>query len=266
MSLENNDGMEVVRTEVRKYFMGNNRWLPIILILVGIPLCFIVIGYFLILIGIGMIIYDIFAGNYAGQEQVDQAVQTEVERLSKRGMEKLNLIAEDTNLVSPICLRGFGVAPDANLGTTVQEMASTRGILGFLNNLKKNTTNDPVEAYRIGSDERLRSMLLSVTTFMFTEDQLLVYSGNVDISTSKIYNEQTSEIFYKDISSVDTFEVLSKQFNPKKKSFLYYTRESIALYGNGIKNVYSFRDIDGNSVLNNQFVAMKNLIRDKKKA
>ena len=256
--------VETVRSNVRRYFFGPSKTLPMALIVIGFFTMFIMIGFVLIAVGVTVLIINAFTGNYNGQEEADQAVRVETNRLYQRGIEKLNLITEDVGLIEPICLQGFGVEPDANLGTTENDVMPKKGLRGFFSNLKKTATLDPVDLYKIGSDDVLRSMLISVTLFMFTENQMMVYSGNVDISTSKIYNEKTSEIFYKDITSIDTLEVLSKQFNPKKKNFTYFTRESIVLSGNGIGNVYSFRAMGDNSYINNQFTAMKNLIREKK--
>lgn len=256
-----------MRKQVRQYFFGKTKILPAILIVLGI--IFMVVpplGICLLLVGIVMLIISLVGGSYEGQGEVDSAVAQETARLSKRGMDKLGLVAEDTSLITPICLTGFGVTPDANLGTTEKEFMKTKGIIGFFSKAGKSKTDDPVELYKIGSDDVLRSMLISVTVFAFTEEQMLVYSGNVDISTSTIYDEFTSEIFYTDIASIDTFETLSKQWNPKKKKFTYFTKESIAVIGNGISDKYSFRVLNGETYVNQQFMAMKNLIREKKKA
>jgi hypothetical protein len=121
-------------------------------------------------------------------------------------------------------------------------------------------------AYRIGDDERVRSMLLEVDTYYFTETQVLLYSADVDISTGLIYHEQTSEVFYEDIEGIEFEQKLFKVYNPKKKKYINKKRENMVLYLGGCSLSSSVNMDVGETYMDSQkqFAAMRNLIREKK--
>lgn len=264
------------RKNVRNYFM-KGRILPAVLIIIGIILSFTGIGA---IVGIPLIIAGIVIavkGVSAAEAEVDQATQFEVANLKERGMKKLNVISEQINLVKPIVIYGAGESPDSNLGATASKR--NRGTSVWLKVLlfpitilvaifsifkKKEINIDPIERYKIGSDTKLRYMLLQVTVFAFTEHQLLIYSGNVDISTGIVYDETTAELFYTDISNIATNEELTKYFH--KNRFIYKKREYVVINGNGMNYVASFTSdvAEGQSRIDNEFAGMRNLIREKK--
>lgn len=258
---------------VRKYFMSNRGW-PWVLIIVGIPLI-AVMGLGLILIIVGLVM--LFRESYAGESSVDQAWNRQIEILRSRGMDKLNMIQEQTSLIEPIVLVGWGASPDETFEAAKMEAQNRKssrfslfGWIGGLFGLFKKedgTEMDPQEVYKIGSDERLRSMLLEVSMFVFTESQVLMYRGDADISTGLVYREATSECFYKDIEAINFVESLYKVFNRKKKKYVNKKRESFILYMGGCNFSASLcSGVEEHSVLDNQFTAMRNLIRDKKNA
>lgn len=186
---------------IRKWFKGEAGGIlwSILLIIIGIP--FIPIGVGVIMIVIGTIRL-ISAFGVKDSRIVDEAWNTYVNILSNRGMDKLNLIEEQVNLIEPVVLVGAGASPDGTFALA-RDSVSKKGI-GFkvlakiFSRRKKNGTElDPYEAKRIGKDNILRSMLMEVTVFRFSEEQLLVYTGNIDISTGIIYDEDTKELFSK---------------------------------------------------------------------
>ena len=59
-------------------------------------------------------------------------------------------------------------------------------------------------------------MLMEVSTFVFTDTQILMYVADVDISTGLIYREETSECFYQEVEAMNFRESLYKVFNRKK--------------------------------------------------
>lgn len=257
---------------IRKYFMGNRKW-PWILVIAGIPLiAFMGLGLILIIVGIVLLLRE----SYAGEESVDQAWNKQVGILRTRGMEKLNMIQEQTSLIDPIVLIGWGESPDGTFEAAKMESKNRRsgfslfgwiGALASLFRKEDGTEYDPQEIYKIGSDERLRSMLLEVSMFVFTDSQVLMYRGDVDISTGLVYRESTSECFYKEIEAINFVESLYKVFNRKKKKYVNKRRESFILYMGGCNFSASLcSGIEEDSVLDNQFTAMRNLIRDKKNA
>ena len=216
-------------------------------------------------------------GVSVAEAEVDQATQCEIDNLKERGMKKLNVISEQINLIKPIVIYGAGVSPDSYLGSASSKKNRGASVLlkllvlpitilvAIFSIFKKKEINiDPIERYKIGSDTKLRYMLLQVTVFAFTEHQLLIYSGNVDISTGIVYDETTAELFYTDISNIATNEELTKYFH--KNRFIYKKREYVVINGNGMNYVASFTSdvAEGQSRIDNEFAGMRNLIREKK--
>lgn len=255
---------------VRKYFLSN-RVLPWVLIIVGIPfICMMGLGLILIIVGIILLMKE----SYAGESSVDQAWRKQADRLEARSMEKLNLIQEQTSIIDPVTLIGFGASPDDSFSNARAESQARRGrrfsLFGWISALFKKadgTEYDPEEVYKIGSDDRIRSMLMEVSTFVFTDTQILMYVADVDISTGLIYREETSECFYQEVEAMNFRESLYKVFNRKKKVYVNQKRESFVLYMGGCSFCASLGASGENeSVLADRFTAMRNLIRDKKNA
>lgn len=255
---------------VRKYFL-NNRVLPWVLIILGIPfITMLGLGLILIIIGIVML----FRESYAGEASVDQAWRNQIERLEARSLEKLNLIHEQTSIIDPVTLVGFGEGPDSTFTAAKAESKARRGhrfglfrwIFSFLKKAD-GTELDPEEVYKIGSDDRLRSLLLEVSTFVFTDTQVLMYRADVDISTGLIYRELTSECFYQEIEAMNFTESLYKVFNRRRKKYVNQKRESFVLYMGGCSFSASMgAGGENESVLAEKFTAMRSLIREKKHA
>ena len=257
------NGINTVNRSIRRYFGMSGMLLAIGFIIVGIVLILTMIGaiFGIIAIVIGVVIF--FSSGYAGEKEADEAARREIERLKARGIDKLYGESEDIGLIEPVVVTGFGASPDASLSVKESDVAK-RGLFGFMK--KPKSSFDPEEWYRVGSDDVIRSMLIQVTVYAFSEDQLFLYIGNVDISTGAIYNEGVSEIYYRDISSINMSQELSKIYNRKKKKFRYYVREYINILGSGISYTTSVRNMLGNSVTEQEFMGMKHLIRDKKKS
>lgn len=256
------NGINGVDRRIRKYFGMTGVLLAIGLIIAGIILLCTVVGaiFGIILIVVGIVV--MFSSGYAGEKEADEATRREIERLTSRGIDKLYGESEDIGLIEPVIVTGFGASPDASLSLTEKDM----GRKGFFSFMKPPTSFDPEEWYRVGSDDLVRSMLLQVTVYAFSDEQLFLYIGNVDISTGAIYNEGVSEIYYRDISSINMSQELSKIYNRKKKKFRYYVREYINIRGNGMSYSTSVQNVLGRSVTEQEFMGMKHLIRDKKKS
>ena len=229
-------------------------------------------GIGLVMIVVGLIF--LLKTDYTGEASVDQAWNNQVEVLTQRGMDKLNLIDDQVSLIDPVVLIGLGASPDSSFAAAKAEIDTknaSKSLFGSIFSLFKKkkpngTEADPVEAYKIGSDERLRSMLLEVTVYRFTESQILIYCGDVDISTGLVYKEYTSEAFYQDIEAMNFNQSLYKVFNRKKKQYVNKVTESLELMLGGCTLRSSINTEVGASVIDTQFAAMRNLIRDKKNA
>ena len=262
------------RKAIRKYFLAQ-RILPIVLICIGIPTVFIGIGFVFIIVGIVLM----FRTSFSGEDAVDRAVDRQIKVMKKRGMKKLNLIQDEVSLIDPVVLIGIGESPDKSFNEAREAAGSNKkhrsifsvfnifNIFRLFSKKKSNgTENDPVEALRIGSDDCLRSLLLEITVFLFTEQQVLMYRGDVDISTGLVYTEMTAECFYQDIEGMNFAQSVYKVFAPKKKKYMNKIMESFTLYMGGCKFSASMNTEMNNSMVDNQFAAMRSLIRDKKNA
>ncbi len=231
----------------------------------------------LILIGLlAMLVQAIMAlfGNFAHEDEVDAAWANQKEVLRKRGLEKLNIVQEQMNLIDPLVLVGFGAAPDATFAIAkdgAAKMKNRKGILATLSRLfggKKGTGTeyDPVNCWKIGSNGRIRSLLQEISVYAFTEDQVLMYSGDVDISTGLVYNEYTAECFYKDIEGIRLSENVYKVLNAKKRRYENRLTNEFILYLGGCSFQCSVNNEIDSSVGEGQFAAMRSLIREKKNA
>lgn len=268
--------------KIRKYFLSQSL-IPILVIILGFLIMavlgtqrnggiFIGIGFIVVCVGIVLK----FIPNFSGEDEVDRAVNRQIKILKKRGMQKLNLIQEQVDLIDPIVLVGVGASPDssfdaARIAIQAKKSKKFKGIFRifnvftlFFHRKSKGTEDDPVVAMRIGSDDNLRSMLLEVSVYMFSEEQILMYCGDVDISTGLVYSERTTECFYKDIEGMDFSQSLYKGFSQKHKRYINKIMENFTLYLGGCNFSASMNSEMNNSKMDNQFSAMRNLIRDKK--
>jgi hypothetical protein len=262
---------------IRGWFQVKAPKWPLLISLLG--LCLIgtgIPGVILIIVGIALYIYLIVTRSTAGQQEVDAAWNRQISVLSSRALAKLNLIDDQTSLIDPVVTVGYGSAPDTSFAASKSDAASRKGLLKsifgstlgrLIGSMSKNGTElDPYEAYRIGDDEGIRSMLLEVNTYYFTDTQVLLYSADVDISTGLIYHEETSEVFYEDIEGIEFEQELFKVYNTKKKKYINKKRENMVLYLGGC-NLKSSVNMDVNDTYmdsHRQFAAMRNLIREKK--
>jgi hypothetical protein len=122
---------------------------------------------------------------------------------------------------------------------------------------------------KLGSDNGVRVSLPSITVYMFGDDQLYVYYQYLDLVTGRIFYEGVNEYFYEDIVAVTSSQEARKIF--KRCGFLNlflksidYLRESITVVSSGCMHSESYIVDMGNSLLDTQFVGMRNLIRQKK--
>ena len=212
-----------------------------------------VIAVLVFLAAIGLTIYIRFTG--AGKNNVDMATQNSIEMLKARAFSKFNVDSEQVAEVEPIKVAGVGASPDGlGVGAALK--------FKHLNTMAKIFTKDPVEAYRIGMDGVPRYLLVQATVYAFTDTQLLVYSGNVDISTGTIYEESVAEIFYKDVNGVTQLDQL-KKFKAGIFRKQYYNLKYVDFNVCGITKTASF---DSRFAPNAEasLAGMESYIREKK--
>ena len=217
-------------------------------------------GILLIAVGIGGKIYA-KSKLEDNVEEIEQAWNTYVDILSKRGMQKLNLIQEEVALIEPVVLVGAGESP--NNSYEISNGKAKNGNLQIL--LSASNDNDPIEKYKIDKYGILRSLLLQVSVYMFSGNQVFVYVGNVDISTGLIYKEGSSEVFFQDIEGFAFNQEILKVYNERNKVRESKVMETFVLYLAGCKLKSSvLLQSNDMSVVENQLTGMRSLIRDKK--
>ena len=204
-------------------------------------------------VSLGITIYTRVVGS--GKENVDEAMQKSFAMLEKRVLHKLNVDMEQISEVEPIVIGGMGLSPDE-----ISDGTATKHKL--IAKFGKIFTKDPVEGYRLGIDGVPRYSLVQTTIYAFTDSQLLVYSGNMDIATGAVYKESADEIFYKDINSIAREEVMKKiKIGIFKKR--YYTVKYVTFDVCGIQKRVSFDSrITPNAEAS--LTGMESYIREKK--
>ncbi len=247
--------------KVRAYFL-QTKFGGLVALLIVLGLIFLmavpVIGVILFAIGIWVLVNSAASS----ESEVDLATKNALAYLASRADEKLNFYEE--NEIEPVYAHGYGASPDATLSLTRNDFRKPGKLKTLLSILWPRNEADPVEAYRVGTDGYIRSMLVQYTKYLFGKDQLYIYFGNVDISTGALYEEGTLEIYYKDVTNVGTLETLFKAYNPAKRNFHYFNRNSIIIRGGGLDFIGSINVFTNESLIEEQFTGMKNLIRDKK--
>ena len=200
-----------------------------------------------------MICIDIYSKIIGiGKEAVDKAIQSSIKKLENRAHTKFNVDASQISEVEPIVASGTGISP------LVLDGIKSRHFI----KLARLRTQDPIEACRIGTDRLFRSLLVQTTVYAFTDTQLLIYSGNIDIATGIIYDETVSEIFYKDINSVAKRDSLRK-FKAGIFKKEYYTLKYLYLDICGVSKIASFDSRLAPGV-EASLIGMESYIREKK--
>ncbi len=122
---------------------------------------------------------------------------------------------------------------------------------------------------KLGSDEAVRVSLPAIVVYMFSGEQLYVYTQHIDIVTGKIFGEGVKEFFYEDIVGVTSAQEVKKIF--KRCGFLNlflksvdYMIESVSVVTKGCTLSEAYITDMNNSLLDTQFMGMRKLIRQKK--
>ena len=259
------DRPEIERKAAKKYFHGIGLT-PLLLIIVGIVLLVLgaifievaalVFGLIAVFSGIILIVMAVFAAP-AYEKEVDEIVIQEQQYLLSRGKNKLSVVEEEVSLIEPIIVIGASYQPD-----TVSSNNSNND--NFWQKIKKTATGGPIFVQKIGSDGEMRYSLIEFSIFFFGETELYIYFAHLDLTTGSIFHEGTHEYFYKDICGVTTEQVLNKAYNSKNRKYEDRLLEFINVYTYGCNHKSAFDSSKSNALLDEQFTAMRHLIRDKK--
>lgn len=254
------------RGPAKRYFRGAPVlssvlvWGGLLLIILG----FIVQGWAPLWIGViaffGGVAWKlaIFFSADAYIRQIDELIIAEQEAMLQRGMNKLNLVGEQTGLIPPLKLVGVGFVPT--------DILNEGGWWARLKSWFTGNTNRPKLVERFDRVGKWRYSLIQVNIFMFDDKQVYVYTSNMDLTTGLIYNEGTRECFYTDICGVATLQNLESKINPKTRKFVDVIYEYICLTTAGHELKASIDTSASGSAVETQFAAMRNLIREKKAA
>ena len=258
---------ETNRKIVKRYFEGRKQTWPKVLMVVGVLTIAMGIGIVLFLAGLVWFLYNKFAADHAGETEVDKAKAQEMVQAKIRALQKLNLLEEQVCDVEPVVVSGRGYEPESSV---VERLNFFKRLLKALN-IKVKTKfddieEDPIYRARIGSDSRYRCSLISVSVFMFGETQLYIYYANVDLCTGLVYSEGTHEYFYSDINAISFLQEKEKVYNFKTRKFQRILFECVKIFANGVHHTATLSTDLDNSVVENQFTGMRNLIRERKNA
>lgn len=267
--------IEKMRKNINAYF--NGRLAPIVLMLVGLITTIIFIGWILIIIGLIWYVVDKNSSNKACEEEFDELMHMEMVRIHNRAYEKLNITEEQVDIIDPICL--YGPAKDIDhdkINNIIKFLWLLVNFINFIfslfitlfNRITKN--QDLTVKVKIGKDNRWRYSYNQYTVFVFDKNQLYIYYANVDITTGIIHSEGTYEYYYADIVGVATNQVKVKKYLPKKwnkltRPYTYNIFEDVQIYTGGCSHTASVHSDIDHTLIDKQFKAMRNLIREKKK-
>ena len=254
------------RDVIKRYFVGKKQTLPIILMLVGVATIAVVVGIFLLIAGLIWFLYNKFSADLSGESEVDRAVQYEINRAKARAMKKLNILDEQVQDVAPVVVSGRATEP---------ETTAIRKNIGFLAKLAKafkfkalkkkdDIEDDPEYMVRIGSDNRFRCSLLSISVFLFGQSQLYIYYCDIDLCTGLVYREGTHEYFYCDINAISFAQEKEKIYNFKKKKYQRVLFECVKIFASGCHHTASLAADGDRSVIDQEFAGMRSLIRERK--
>ena len=255
--------MDLNRKKIKSYFVGKSQLGPAILIILGLVTLAMVIGIFLLIGGIVWYLVNKFGADHAGESEVDRAMEYEVQMARERALKKLNLLDAQIQDVDPVIVSGRGSEPETPTGQALV-VSGRIGRLFRRSMIKK--SDDPIYMVRIGSDNKFRCSLASVTVFMFGEKQLYIYYSNVDLTTGLVYSEGTHEYFYSDINAISFMQDREKVFNYKKKKFERVLFESVKVFASGCHYTATLSTDLEHSVIEKEFTGMRNLIRERKNA
>jgi len=206
-----------------------------------------------------------------GKSAVDQAMQESFEKLKNRANSRFNVDADQVGEIEPIVMLGVGAAPTITQGKhgVAKNVVSTymRFKTFFLLDFKriiKIHTKAPVDGFKASMDRTARYLLVQVTVYAFTDSQLLIYTGNMDIATGIVYEESVEEVFYSDINAIarhDSLDVFRYGFFGKQ----YFIMKSVVLDICGTTKTASF-DTRVAGDIEASLVGMESYIREKKNA
>ena len=308
---------------------------------------YLVTGFIMILFAIAWAVYKRYSNNVTGEKTVDLEMQRQAELTKEAALDKLNIVSEQIESISPIVLCGVAcldagskrlprflrrniifllitwvkflllmyaailtlIIPSVvmmkkyskisyypGFGSSAASSAKGAWILPFLlfvvfigavsaalyfllekrcyvnpKKIKELDKRPPKMIRKYGSDDVVRVSLPSITVYMFSEEQLYVYTRYFDIITGNVFHESVDEYFYEDIVAVTSKQKTLTTFKSSgigklgwRLKSVDYLEESISVVTKGCTQTEDYLVDMGESLLDKEFMGMRNLIRQKK--
>jgi hypothetical protein len=216
----------------KKYFTGN-MVLGIVLLVVGVFTIAIVIGIFLIIAGIFVMVN----GGGASQQEIDDMVAAEGQRVRARALQRLNLDEDEVGQAEAIVAWGYNFETHA----------------GDLMLSKK------------GTDGRWRTSWGEAMIILFSADVLHYYKYVFPLTQQIKPSESTDEYFYRDVVSVATDSETVDLHKPGAARPVYENVETLSLTTSGGTRVKCSVWGDTGS-MTRSIQGARSLIKDKKKS
>ena len=198
-------------------------------------------------------LYERFSAKAEWEKEIDEMISINMQEYMKRGLERLGLLPEQVSMIEPIITQG----PYMQLNS-----ATDKGTVALI---KQWVTSEFAvsgrQVFKYGTDGKVRYSLIMGHVFYFSETQVLAYKIAYDVCSGEVFEEDTTEYFYQDVDSVlagETTKPVWVRNKPVKRQYSYFK----VTVSSGESNYASVDAKD--AVLENQIIAMKNLIRDKK--
>lgn len=207
-----------------------------------------------LIVALAWYLVERFIANPKQEAVVDAFVESDLKNFKERALLKLGLIDEQVSIIAPIKVTGpyYGFSqPDINRSIPSKILNFAIGLITYRTKL----------IFKYGSDGKVRYSLIHAQIFLFNETQIYAYEAGYDLCTGQVFEETTTEYFYKDVDCVITGEKMEDIVSGKniiKKRFEFFK----VVVSSGEYN-HAVVDTD-RSILSNQIMAMRNLIREKK--
>lgn len=217
----------------RRYFESIN-WIfiGIIGVIAAILLYFYILIGIAILLGLGVYIYFKLRDRPTDGE-IDDVFKEYAHTILQKGYGKLDLDAEDTNLIDPIVIHGPSIDP---------------------------ISYNP--AIKRGKDGKVRSSNHEAIIFYFKEQQLYFYHQSFSIIDDE-QNEVIREYSYRDIVTVSLGSTTTMYFDSRRRRDEFFNLEFVELITLGAANIAcSVQDL---KTVEAKINRMKKLIHQKKR-
>ena len=229
-----------------------------------------------LLVFLGAKIAQLFI-NFSGDEnKYDRILEQDINYLKDRAVNVMGIIPEELSIIEPIVTHGY--ASESNSVKKLDELDTAKKdffqecmsfitsipkkIISFLRNLFTNKDNISHSVFFEGRDEKVRGSLISFTMISFTEQQIIAYTCNYDIALGIILEEYVREMFYRDVASIGYGGEILHIFTNNGKLLRMPAAWTMLTSPSG-KSIFASMTGE-NDLLEDQIMAMKNLIRSKK--